>query len=883
MGIHHGNRLTGDLPVLDVDTNFASNSLLINGEGFNTQNNTFVSTPVGVGTYTGYFDGTGDYLSTPSNAAFGIDSGDFTIECWVYLNSYTSGATTDIVYGSNNLQNFHIGGTTNSPGKLGYYNGGGVSSSTGDVPLNTWTHIACTRSGTTVRLFRNGAVVGTNTMSTTSPGAISLTIGGNTTGAYLNGYISNLRIVKGTALYTSSFTVPASLLSNVTNTVLLTCQDPTFKDNSSNNFTITAVGNAAIQVASAYTITRNGNATQGSFSPYGNNWSMFFDGNGDGLNTNNATAFALSGTDFTIEAWVNLTGYSSNYTGGNYGAAICASKSSGSISNGFEFDFQGTASSYTSLAFVARNGTSNAVFLNPSFVFLLNTWYHIALVKSGSTFTFYVNGVSISSTTNANTWTNLSDLQVGWSGMTGYEYYFPGYISNFRLIKGTAVYTANFTPPTTPLTAISGTSLLTCHSNRFSDGSSNNFTITPSGDVRVTKETPFPVAPYSATVIGGSGYFDGTSDYITAPNSSNFELNSGDYTVEFWFYPNDVASVYSIFGPWTYPGGWLFQLVNNTLYFFGNGGNLSGYHSSGAVIRANAWTHVACTRSGSTSRMFINGALVSTTSVPISTSSHPLAVGCNIGGLAQFYKGYVSDARIVKGTALYTSAFTPPTTPLNAVSGTTFLCNFTNAGVVDLTGENVIETVDGAQTSTTQKKYGSKSLYFDGTGDYLFAIYAPTTDIGGKPFTVECWLNTANISSSTYQAVFSKRVQSGTSNAGLTFAIKNNGSATAWNGSTEVGTTGVTLVSNTWYHVAWVYNGTVLQIYVDGIQRYSGTYSITANSYPVQIGCASYNGSAVDFFNGYIDDFRVTKGVARYVTNFTPPTKALPNGTASTI
>jgi hypothetical protein len=68
-----------------------------------------------------------------------------------------------------------------------------------------------------------------------------------------------------------------------------------------------------------------------------------------------------------------------------------------------------------------------------------------------------------------------------------------------------------------------------------------------------------------------------------------------------------------------------------------------------------------------------------------------------------------------------------------------------------------------------------------------------------------------------------------------------------------------------------------LQIYVDGTQRYSATYSIAANIYPVQVGCASGGGVATDFFNGYIDDLRVTLGIARYTANFTPPTAAFPN------
>lgn len=888
MGLHHGNRLTGDLPVLDVDTNFASNSLLINGEGNTSQNNTFINSivPTGVGDYAVYFDGTGDYLSIPSNAVFDFGSGSYTIEGWINTTSTTSAgiitrrgtsntATWQIYFNGASLEYWADGNTQ-------------VSSNSRSVVDGTWHHFAVVRNGTNTILYVDGIAGTTDTSLYTFPtGDGNVWIANDQespTGRDFQGYLASVRVVKGTAVYTAAFTPPTSPLTAISGTSLLACQSATFIDTSTNAFTITVNGNSTVVSSSAPlgAITRYGNTTQGSFSPYGNNWSTYFDSNSTYLSFPSNTASNLGSSNFTFECW-----YYPMHTTGDANLFWWNGDSSGSNGwAGLRLQFN-TYNGRTVHLLCSESASTWNINSLTGVVYSPNTWYHVAVVRNGATVTAYLNGTSIAS---GNLSSAGASLYTGTVNLINNMVYPANTrtaggranVSNVRMLKGTALYTSNFTPPSTPLTAITNTAVLTCQSNRFVDNSSNNFAVTPTGDVRVIKETPFPVAPYSASIIGGSGYFDGTGDYITAPNSSNFELNSGDYTVEFWFYPNDVASTYSIFGPWTYPGGWLFQLVNNTLNFYGSGGNLSGYHTSGAIIIANAWTHVACTRSGSTSRMFINGALVSTTTVSISTSSHPLAIGCNIGGVTQFYKGYVSDARIVKGTALYTSSFTPPTAPLTAVSSTRFLCNFTNAGVVDLTGENVIETVDGVQTSTTQKKYGSKSLYFDGTGDYLTIPANPNINITSGDFTIETW---------AYPTTQTNSVDSIFGYGYWTTMLYRNGSTWTWevgNGSnSNYFTLTATCTSNTWQHIALTRSGNTYTFWLNGVAASTTTNSngpATASRI-LAIGLNAFNASpaSTQFFTGYIDDFRITKGVARYTTSFTPPTKALPNGTASTI
>ena len=193
----------------------------------------------------GYFDGTGDSLRAPSNSAFTFGTGDYTIEAWVYAQDYAN----NVIVEAGAFFGLYTG-------FLAYYesNGGFISSSI-PVSLNTWTHVALSRSSGTLKLFVNGAVgastsVTTNLTSTTC----AISYGAIYGGPAFNGYISNVRIVKGTAVYTSAFTPSTTPLTAVSGTSLLTCQGTTpFVDNSTNAFTLTVFGNTSASVLGPFT------------------------------------------------------------------------------------------------------------------------------------------------------------------------------------------------------------------------------------------------------------------------------------------------------------------------------------------------------------------------------------------------------------------------------------------------------------------------------------------------------------------------------------------------------------------------------------------------------------------------------------------------------
>jgi hypothetical protein len=826
--------------------------------------NPFVPDPTASTYGSGYFDGTGDYLTFPSTAsAFG--TGNFTIEAWVYFVSFNPIPvvfdTRSEAFGSGNI-GLQLSVGTN--GSLTWFEGEAstvVATAAASVVINTWQHIACVRSGTSTNqctIYVNGVSKGTGTSTLNHLGYISyISRNAAAVANFVNGYISNFRIVKGTAVYTSAFTPPTVPLTAVANTSLLTLQtnqainNNLFIDDSTNNFAVTRVGNT----------------TQGTFSPYGSNWSNYFDGTGDYLTVPVTASGPLDfgSGNWTVEAWVMYTGASLTSAYRNF-LTFCND-------SGLPYIQFGTKIS-TGYVF-AEEGTQTQITWSVAGTTLLtsNVWHHIAAVRNGNIIYLYLNGVLQGSVAYSAAHQTFAKFQIGslkYNGSIIQDW--NGYISNARVVKGTAVYTSAFTPPTAPLTAISGTSLLTCADNRFIDDSTNNFAITKFGDTSVQRFSPFsPSAAYSLSTIGGSGYFDGTGDFLSVPANAAFQL-TGDFTLEAWVYPT------------VYPAGYPLMIFScaqgssaDYLLFdagsvgVGIGGN--AYPGWTASIPLRAWTHIALTRSGTTLRAFANGVQLTLASGSATNSSQMFQSGFNflVGqwghpSLPDYMNGYISNARVVKGMALYTAAFTPPTAPVTANTNTSLLLNFTDAGVVDNAMMNDLETVGDARVSRAVSKFGSGAMFFDGTGDYLKTPSSPNLGFGTGDFTVECWINT-----STKNIVISD-FRTSNSEPGVFFIQSTTGFIGYYDNTVGSlsGTTNVT--TGVWFHLAWTRSGTTFRMFVNGTQEYSGTNSGNFGaSRPAVIG-ASWEISA--FVNGYIDDLRITKGVARYTANFTPPTAA---------
>tara|TARA_R110002126_G_scaffold123455_2_gene265425 strand:- start:503 stop:4555 length:4053 start_codon:yes stop_codon:yes gene_type:complete len=827
--------------------------------------------PTGTSAYgSGFFDGSGDRLVVSGNSAFNFSTGDFTVECWVYLNSVSA---NQWIVGPDNTSTYPwVLQTTGTAIRFISNNAANDFRPTSfTLTTGNWNHFAVTRSGSTMYWFTNGTLNGTQTYSTAiGSDTINVQIGttGSGSGDPLNGYISNLRVVKGTAVYTSSFTPSTTPLTAVTNTSLLTVQtnapsqNNTFVDSSTNNFTI----------------TRNGNTTQGTFTPYGPSWSNYFNGSNAYWKQASSTNYTFGTNDFTIECWINLDSTSTSMRrifGIGYGA------NGGSHGCTWDFRYQGTEGSAGQITLSRYDGSTDTQFTTSGATIAVNTWTHVAVSRTGGNLRIFVNGTAYYNAANT---TNFSVVTYGgntelWCGLGYYgpagglggPRYFGGYMSNIRIINGTGIYSSNFTPPSAPLTAITNTQLLTAQSNRFVDNSTNAQAITSFGSVNVQRLNPFTsVNYYQPSVIGGSGFFDGSGDYLTLSPTSAFAFGTGDFTVETWLYPTAATG-----------SGYIIDARNSgqtsTWSFnFAYGGTSSelDWGSSGAIIVAgnttavvvNQWNHIAYTRSGTTGGLYVNGTRIATATDNTNYSTSPTTsyIGSRFSA-TDFITGYFGDTRVVKGTAVYTgTSYTIPTAPLTAITNTSLLLSYTNAAIFDNGMINDLETVGSAQISTSIKKYGSASMYFDGSTSYLKGQSGPSYSLTGD-FTIECWVYLTTASGT--KTIFTNRTTGGA--AGLAWVTQSGSAALSIytnGGFSAASSTAITL--NTWTHVALTRSGSTITQWLNGVSVATVSNSSSFTEAQCYIGA---NNSGTELWPGYIDDLRITK-VARYTANFTPPT-----------
>ena len=838
-------------PSIPAATSFAADASTINNEitvrGAVRPTN---FTPFNqIGYYSTQFSGTSSYLYTTSaSSAFNYGTGNFTIEFWVFPKAGPVSAYNPTFFTN------HGSGSWNDTSKglrIHHRNallGGTTLTFTNAMVNNRWSHFALVRVGNTVTAYINGIANGSATITAalgddTDKIALSTSDTVATTGReFLNGYMSNVRIVKGTAVYTANFTPPTAPLTAIAGTSLLICQNSNFIDNSPNNFTLTVGGTGVTKIQSFIPFSTDPTL-------YTSSGSTYFGGNGDYLSASTNSA-QFSNGDFTIEFWINLSS----------SAALVIIEFRSSVSVRFGQIYVDTARK-VHFYLPTDVATTNTL--------TLNAWNHVAISRRLGTLSMFINGVSGYSANNLGIF-NAEAVVIGnYSGAV-----MTGYLSNLRFVTGTAIYTANFNVPTSPLTAIAGTSLLTCQTNQptnnsqFLDSSNNNSVVSNVGNAIQGSVSPFTANAtigYSPTISGGSAYFNGST--VLSSTLPTGGLSSGNFTIETWIYQTAIAASNVILDTRTVDlASTGIALYIDSSYRVGIFTS-SGIFTSTGFITTNAWTHIALVRNLGTITCYINGTASGIVSASTNYSDTTLAIGSN-KPRNTWFTGYISNLRIVVGTAVYTSNFLPSFAPLTSTPDTTLLLKMDSASIVDATRKQTITTIGDVKITNKVVKYGTNSMYFDGVGDGLMVPSSTAMAPGTGDFTYECWVYPTS-STITYRMIFGLDSYGGST----PFRLYQNSTVFALWYTSNSNIVSSTIAINAWHHVAMTRAGTSLRLFVNGTQV--GSTVSTLTNYAASNFRVGSDSSSTYPFIGYISDLRVTLA-ARYTANFTPPAAAFP-------
>ena len=601
--------------------------------------------------------------------------------------------------------------------------------------------------------------------------------------------------------------------------------------------------------------------------------------------------FNLAAVDFTVEAWVYNTATAGNQIMVGKDGVFGASFPSWSIIINGSRKF--------ALQVGSGNGTSSLQAMPSTASVALNTWTHVAAVRSGSTVRLFINGVLDSTHTITATITDgAKEVYIGdyTSNTATEDGKFQGYIDEVRITKGIARYTATFSVPTEafPDTDSAVPSTVGVVSLMHFEGANGSQTLTDvmgktwnvSGNAQISSAQ----AKFGST----SCYLDGTGDYFASAHP-DFGFGAGDWTWEAWVRPDDATGNECLFETRSAPlsGIAIYSSVASASNAWGIA-NDTAVVATATTLTAGGWTHLAVSKQGTTIRGFKNGVLDFTYTDARTYASSATAVIGNNSTVIQPYRGYIDEMRITKGQARYTadfpvatSAFIDPIDPL--WPSVTALLHMDGANgstsFLDETG-GAWTAVGNAQISTTRSKFGGASAYFDGTLD---EIYTGNNDIAAATtVTLEAWVYLPT--SGGGGAIFGQGKNQGWSDQFLN--ITANRAVEFYKGVNVSGTLLQLFTPNgvvpldTWTHIALVLTGSQVRIYVAGVLQASASSAVafwTNTGFAFRIGrhvVQNYE-SFQFYFTGYIDEVRITKGVERYGSNFTPPPEPFPTGYAT--
>ena len=634
-------------------------------------------------------------------------------------------------------------------------------------------------------------------------------------------------------------------------------------------------------------LTMSGNVKTQSLTPYHYHSISTADVLSTGFSLSASSNFDFGTGDFTIEWWQwweeDISGYHTFLNINYAGSPNCTIQTDGS-NRGYI--------TYT-------NGTSNT--MTESTEADRHKWYHYALVRNGSgsnNIKMYRNGQVTAQMTSTGSIGNSSvQCDLLWASNATSTTMTPGFFTDIRFVKGTAVYTSTFTPPTEPLTKITGTTFMTGVKPYIDDISHENNRITSfqGTDVRAAKTHPF--SPYDEfafdqTVQGGSLAFDRASS--NKISFSGLNIGTGSFTISFWGRILDTTTNSTFFTEAISSQ----DAVNFFQLYFRNTGLQMALYGDGATIttgvytRPYQWHYIVLMRDLPNDKvvMWINGRQAYSASINQLTNFSLGGSYTHIGayGTGEYLNGSIADYKITASADYnYSDTNIDVPTQLRSSTGSKLhLGTGADVRVVDKAQTYPKFTLGGGiNSNSTQAKWGNNSIEINPAANTNERIIIQgeslpaSTDIDYGDFTIEAWIYVKY--TNLYNTIYHTGSSTVANSTFTQWAVHPNGELNYYRSSTKVVASSNTAISaNTWHHVALVGNqGTITQ-WIDGVAAGSMS-SADYTKYPAMGGYDSHigdrpagAGSGQATFAGYMQDIRISKGLARYTTGFTPPSAA---------
>ena len=844
------------------------------------------------------FNGTAQYLYTQVSAPapqFTYGNNNFTIEFWVKFNS-VSGTQTIVdhraTYPTEVVPTIYI-----TSSRLRYYVNG-IDRITGTTILSTgiWYHVAVTKNSNDTNMFLNGDREGSTYTDNNNYVSTRIVIGANVSGSgYLNGYLFNIRIVNGVAVYTANFTpaterlaitqqsnvdgYPSAAIPLVSQTSLLL----------TNNFVDTS--------SYRQTIINNGNCVESTQVPF--NRTILAPG-----------LYYASGSlnDFNYFRlrWVGIE--TQPYPAGNLVSLLS------SITSSTRLIVSNTSSTNVG-DYVSGTGITVSTRVS---AYELGILYHVVARKidaGNNKIILATPDFDITTLQTASTVSNvLATVNHTLTATTSSRYYRTGIPTADRLLyvnpAATTLYvdgaidnsiTADYVIglPNLPTKTLSG------FINKGRTGptiSSSTYSCIP---------TSFgPFANTGSMLFNGANRFDASLGGTVAAGVFC-------WTIEFWCYVTNDTTIQCILsvdpGMVTLQKWALFRAPGTGQILIDCPIGVTSQLFTTSIIPINTWVHIAIvggrnnindSLTTETSKMYVDGIGTSEFTL-INRSTYATQAtytfGLDIVRNALYFNGYISNFRLVNNVKVYTADFTPSTIPLTAVqepningtpsariiqegalTGTEMLATTVdNIGIIIDRSDNAAEIINyGGVGLTTAGPIGIIGRYtFNGTNQYLSFPAWIVNNLGTSTesnYTIECWIYRtsdpgAGNSISTAIPIVSAMGPSGN----MIWSITSTGYLFSNRSVSTYTFLSATIPNkNNWAHIAFVNVDDTMNVYLDGVNVGSVTLAGTWNNSMTAASIGYNNSAPAKYFQGYISNLRLVAGVAVYTADFAVPTQS---------